>query len=183
MSDHDLHDHAIVTDITLGNGCYEDCIIQEIDKGISFTATQQQLQTLQNKKQPQLQQQKVQHTNPKSTIEIKSENWKAQPCSINSATQTTIKSEKLTNTPSQCAMTLSSSQQVDHKPVIVQNVQTLKLPLPRNAKQNPIFIQPVNGNIPLQAVVPVPKTQPQIQTVKILSSSHNPVLKPGMLDV
>ena len=71
----------------------------------------------------------------------------------------------------------SNIQQTDQKPVLVQNVQALKLPLPRNAKQNPIFIQQVNGSIPL---IPVTTTQPQVQTVNLVSSAHSPVLKPGM---
>ena len=190
LSDQDHHDHIMLTDVTLDNDCREDCIIQEIDNGISFLAPpkqtqqqqQQQTQQQQTKQPPQLQQQKTQQNVPKTTPIIKSENRK--PCGMKSTSLPQIKSEQSVNAPAQCMVIPSNFQQADQKPILVQNlqnVQSLKLPLPRNAKQNPIFIQPVNGRIPLQTVLPVATTQPQIQTVNLVSSSHNPVLKPGML--
>jgi hypothetical protein len=177
----------MLTDVTLDNDFREECIIQEIDKGISFLANaplkqqqqQQQQQTQQQTKQlKQLQQQKTQQNVPKTTSVIKPENKKLQPCGMRSTTVAQIKNEQLMNAPTQCMVLSSGFQQTDQKPVIIQNVQSLKLPLPRNAKQNPIFIQPVNGNIPLQTVLPVATTQPQIQTVNLVSST--PMLKPGM---
>ena len=166
----------MLTDLTFDNDYSEDCIIQELDKGISFAAnTPAQQQPKQQAKQPQQPQKPLQNT-PKTTPVVKSGNRKAPTCSLKSTTQPPIKSEHSINGSAQC-MVIPSTLQADQKPIVVQNIQTLKLPLPRNAKQNPIFIQPVNGNIPLPTVLPVATTQPQIQSVNIVSST--PVLKPG----
>ena len=168
----------MLTDLTFDNDYSEDCIIQELDKGISFPAnTPAQQQPKQQTKQPQqLQPQKALPNTPSTTQLVKSENKKALTCSLKSATQPQIKSEQSINASAQC-MVIPSTLHADQKPIVVQNIQTLKLPLPRNAKQNPIFIQPVNGNIPLPTVLPVATAQPQIQGVNIVSST--PVLKPG----
>ena len=180
LSDQDHHDHGMLTDLTFDNDYSEDCIIQELDKGISFPAnTPAQRQPKQQPKQPQqLQPQKTLQNAPKTVPIVKSENRKAPPCSLKSTTQPPIKSEQSINASAQC-MVIPNTLQADQKPIVVQNMQTLKLPLPRNAKQNPIFIQPVNGNIPLPTVLPVATTQPQIQSVNIVSST--PVLKPVLV--
>ena len=173
----------MLTDVTLNNDCQEECIIQEIDKGISFLtnapSNQPQLakQTHQPMQQPKITQppqQKQQRILVTNTPVIKSENRQAQPCGMKSTTH--IKNEQSMNAPTQCMIIPTNIQQTDQKPLLIQNVQTVKLPLPRNTKQNPIFIQPVNGSIPL---IPVTTTQPQIQTVNLVSSTHSPVLKPG----
>ena len=193
LSDQDHHDHVMLTDLTLNNDCQEECIIQEIDKGISFLADTPSKQQQQSKqphqpppqqqqqliKPPQQQQQQQQQQQKiiKATPIIKSENRQAQPCGMKSTILPQIKNEQSINAPTQCMVIPSNIQQTDQKPVLVQNVQALKLPLPRNAKQNPIFIQQVNGSIPL---IPVTTTQPQVQTVNLVSSTHSPVLKPGM---
>ena len=198
----------MITDVMLDNDCQEECIIQEIDKGISFSANepsmqqqlpdqrqqkqlkqpqQQQQQQQQQAKQPQqvlLQQPKTQPNVPNVSLVIKSENKKVQPCSltcnVNLPQNTQIKNELSISAPTQCMVISSGVQQPDQKPVILQNVQTLKLPLPRNAKQNPMIIQQFNSGIPLQTVLPVATTQPQIHSVNLVSSTGVSVLKPGI---
>jgi hypothetical protein len=178
LSDQDHHDHGMLTDLTFDNDCHEDCVIQELDKGISFLADTPSNQQQQQTKQPQrLQQQKTRNA-PKTTPVVKSESTKAPTCSFKATALPQIKTEQSINAPTQC-MVIPKALQADQKPIVVQNIQTLKLPLPRNAKQNPIFIQPVNGNIPLPTMLPMTTTQPQIQSVNLVSST--PVLKPGQL--
>lgn len=170
ISDPDSPDHLRLYNIP-DNGGQEECIVQEIDNGVSFptnciSSTSQQQQSL------------TSLTNPKNTLpKIKPEIRKPTSCSVKPSGLPQIKCEQMVTTPGQCAVLGNFLQTTDQKPVVTNVVQNVKLPLPRNAKRKPIFIQPVNGNIPLQ----ITTTQPQIQTVNLISNTHGSVLKPVLV--
>ena len=152
----------------------EECIVQEVDKGISFEV---------DCNPHQLKQSESSAKKPMTNVpQIKPETRKPSSCFVNqtSIPACNIKCEQTATMPGQCAVLTNIFQTNDQKPVVTKVVQHAKLPLPRNAKQNPIFLQPVNGSIPLQTVLPMTTTRPQIQTVNLVSNTHGAVLKPGI---
>lgn len=171
LSDPGSPDHLAYSD----NSSQEECIIQEIDRGISFPAPcgPSQLQ------QPVNELNELKETVP----EIKLESTKTVPCNVKQSRVSQVKREETVRTQRQCAILANGPvlQRNDQKPVITKIVQNVKLPLPRDAKQEPIFVQPLNGNIPIQTVLPVTTTQPQMQTVNLISNAQGSVLKPGNL--
>ncbi|XP_046844473.1 cyclic AMP-dependent transcription factor ATF-6 alpha-like isoform X2 [Xenia sp. Carnegie-2017] len=186
-------DQMILTNVTID---YDDeCIIQEVDHGTSFqgktVVTSQpsmlqveQQQTVTQFQRPYVAKQPMQINETSAAIitPMKSEEILTMACEKpDTVLKKTVKNELVKNCQTQCMVVQSNNSKSDQKSASMSNAQSMKLPLPRNTKNNPIFIQPINENLTFHTVLPVAATKPQIQTINLVSCAQGATMKPVLV--